>query len=301
MGTKHRIRGLVAFVLLSAVVGFAMPSAFAGTTTTTVSPATIAAGRAYASKLLNEQAVPRGAILVNHFTNQLSMQSQPSISIGLQTATRRYLLASGFDLVTFVRGHLRKGEAVTGTGSGGGPNERPTQSVSVSLPCHSPHVTFCGLDYATTVVKSGRTELRIDLQVDWLPISNVKMPTTGVVSLTGYGDTSLPRGSSDPFTVVLTHQQALALRVAISKLKNSGGGTCHEDELLLKISVTSGTSTSVQWKATADVCPGVLKISSPEGSAQLDDHNCALWQLVRSFFPAGDADATKGAIGFCGE
>jgi hypothetical protein len=91
------------------------------------------------------------------------------------------------------------------------------------------------------------------------------------------------------------------LRVAISKLKNSGGGTCHDDELLLKISVTSGTSTSLQWKATADVCPGVLAISGPTGSAQLDDHNCAFWQLVRSFFPPGDSDATKGAIGFCGE
>jgi hypothetical protein len=198
MGTKHRIRGLVIFALLSAVVGFAMPSAFAGTTTTTLSPATVAAGRAYATQLLSEQAVPHGAILVSRFTNQLSIQSQPSIAIGLQTVTRRYVLATSLDLDTFVRGHLRKGEAVTGTGSASGPNERPTQSVSVSLSCNSPHVTHCGIEYATTVSKSGRTELRVDLQVDWLPIANVKMPTSGVVSLTGYGARVIRSRSSLP-------------------------------------------------------------------------------------------------------
>jgi hypothetical protein len=301
MGRKRRALGLLSVALCCVAGGLVTPSAFATTTTTTLSAATIAAGKAYATTLMNEQAVPRGATLVGHFTRDLPMQSQPSLSIGLQTITRRYLLGSSIDVVQFVRGHLRKGEAVTGTGSGGGANGRSTESVAVSLPCESPHVTYCGLQYATTEAKSGQTELRIDLQVDWLPTSNVKMPTRGVVSLTGYGDTSLPRGSSDPFTVVLTHQQVLALRVAISKLKNSGGGTCHEDELLLKISVTDGTSSSVQWSATADVCPGVLHITSHQGSAQLDDHNCALWQLVRSFFPAGKADATKGAIGFCGE
>jgi hypothetical protein len=74
-----------------------------------------------------------------------------------------------------------------------------------------------------------------------------------------------------------------------------------EDEQLLTISVASSNSTTVLWHATADVCPGVLRVFANSESLQLDDHSCALWQLIRSFFPAGRADATKGAIGFCGE
>ena len=300
MGTRARRAGLLSVAILSASC-LVTPSAFASSTTSTLSLATVAAGRAYATKLLDEQAVPAGATLVSHFTTELSAQGQQSFSTGEQTATRRYLLATSIDLQQFVRGHLRKGESVSGTGTEGGPNESPAETVTVNVACANPHVTYCGLDYATTTVKSGRTELRVDVEVVWLPIANVKMPTSGVVSLTGYGDASLPQGSSHPFTVELNHSQALALRVAISKLKNSGGGTCMEDELLLKISVTNGSSTSVQWRATADTCPGELLITGRGAHAQLDDRNCALWQLVRSFFPPGKADATKGAIGYCGE
>ncbi len=301
MGTASRRLGLVGAVLIGSTSVLSSASAFASSTTTTLSPATIAAGNAYAFRLLDEQAVPRGATLVRHFAKGLSMQSEPAISIGLQTATHRYLLASPIDLDAFVRGHLRRGESVTGTGTSGAPGASATDSVSVALTCNSPHVSYCGLQYAMTTAKGGRAELRVDLQVVWLPIADVKMPTNGVVSVTGYGDTSLPRGSSRPVTVVLSHRQALALRTVISKLKISGGGLCMEDETLLKISVSAGSSSSVQWSATADNCPGVLLVAGHDRSAQLDDHNCALWQLVRSFFPAGEANATKGAIGYCGE
>ena len=297
----RRVVLLNVVLLITLAAALVPPSAFAESTTTTLSPATVLAGRAYAMKLLDEQAVPEGATLVQRFTTHLPMQSEPSITLGLQTATHRYVLPASIVLDEFVLGHLRKGESVTSTGTSNGPGQRPTDSVSLTLPCSNPHVTYCSLQYATTQTTSGQTELRIDVQVDWLPIANLKMPTNGVVSVTGYGDTSLPQGSSHPFTVVLSHQQALALRVVISKLKESGGGICSESVTLLKISVSSATSSSVQWRATANTCPGVLSVSRRGHDAQLDDHNCALWQLVRSFFPAGAADATKGAIGYCGE
>jgi hypothetical protein len=289
---------IVALFIVAA--GFAMPSAFAGTTTT-LSPATIAAGKAYATQLLSEQPVPSGATPVSHFSTPLALQSQEAFKVGNQIISRRYLIPSSVGIEDFVRGHLHRGEAVVGTGTGGGPNERTVYSVSVSLPCVSRHVTFCGLQYETTTTPSGREELRIALQIDWLPIVIVKMPTKGVVSVTGYGDNSLPQGSSDPFTVTLSHSQAVALRVDISKLKDSAGGECMEDEQLLRISVAPSNSTTVVWHATADVCPGVLAVVTKSGIVGLDDHSCALWQLVRSFFPTGKADATKGAIGFCGE
>ncbi len=55
----------------------------------------------------------------------------------------------------------------------------------------SPHVTFCGVYYQTTQAKDGEQELRVDVQVIYLPILHVKMPTDGVVTVTGYGTTSL--------------------------------------------------------------------------------------------------------------
>jgi len=298
----------VAAIALLAVIATASPNAFAGSTstappftTTTLSPGNIAAGTAYALQRLNQQPVPPGAKLVQHLPTPLSENGEGPSNGGLRDVTREYLLPSSVDVDAFVRTHLRTGGSVNETGSGSAPHTNPTYNIGVTLRCVSRHVTYCGLVYQTTLAKDGQQELRMDLQVDWLPIVIVKMPTMGVVSVTGYGDNSLPQGSSDPFTVTLSHSQAVALRIDISKLNDSAGGECMEDEQLLTISVASSTSKMVVWHATADVCPGVLSVVTKSGSVQLDDHSCALWQLVRSFFPVGKADATKGAIGFCGE
>jgi hypothetical protein len=299
---------LVAALTLLAVTGAATPNAFAGSmskrppaTTTTLSPRTIAAGRAYATQRLEQQPVPPGARLVDELPTPLTGSGEGSPGEGLRDVAREYLLPASVDVNAFVRSHLRVGESVNETGSGTRPNENPTYYIGAALRCISRHVTYCGVTYETTMVGDGQQELRIDLEVEWLPIVIVKMPTNGVVSVTGYGDNSLPMGSSDPFTVVLSHSQAVALRTDISKLKTGTEGLCTEDEQLLTISVTSSRSNAVVWRATADVCPGTLSVDARFLTAQLNDHSCALWQLVRSFFPTGKADATKGAIGFCGE
>ena len=304
---RRRSSPFVAAITLLAVIATA-PNAWAGSTpttktvtTTTLSRGNIAAGRAYAIQRLDQQPVPPGAKLVQHLPTPLAENGEGPSNGGLRDVTREYLLPSSVDVDAFVRTHLRKGESVNETGSGSAPNANPTYNIGVTLRCVSRHVTYCGLVYQTTLTKDGQQELRMDLQVDWLPIVIVKMPTKGVVSVTGYGDNSLPRGSSDPFTVTLSHSQAVALRIDISKLKDSAGGECMEDEQLLTIAVASSTTKLVVWRASADVCPGVLTVVAKSGTIQLGDHSCALWQLVRSFFPAGKADATKGAIGFCGE
>jgi len=252
-------------------------------------------------KLLNRQPVPPGARLVHHLPTPLLEDGEGPANDGLRDVTREYLLPPSVNVDAFVRAHLRSGESVNETGTASSPKANPTHDIGVKLRCVSRHVTYCSIMYQTTLANDGQQELRLDLQVEWLPNVTAVMPTKGVVSVTGYGDDSLPRGSSDPFTVALSHSQAVALRIDISKLKDAGGGTCKEDATLLKISVTSSTTKKVVWHASADVCPGILSIASNSEDLQLDDHSCVLWQLVRSFFPAGRADATKGAIGFCGE
>jgi hypothetical protein len=299
MGKRIRTIGLLIVALLSVTIGLATPSAFAGTTTTTLSPATVAAGRAYAVHLLSQQPLPSGATPVRHFATPLAIQSQEAFLVGGQIVSRGYLIPASVDIDAFVRGHLRKGEAWAGNGTGNGPGESTVYSISVSLPCTSRHVTYCGLQYETTTTPNGRQELRIALQIDWLPVVTVKMPTTGVVTVTGYGETTACCGSSKPASVVLTRQQAEKLSKAVATLKESGEGMCMEDATVLKISITDPTTGAVTWRAVGDACPGVLSISSKSTNVALDDRSCALWQVVATFFPAGEADATRGEAKTC--
>jgi hypothetical protein len=238
---------------------------------------------------------------VSHFSTPLAIQSQEAFLVGNQIISRGYIIPASVGIDEFVLGHLRKGEAVVGTGTVSGPNERTVYSVSVSLPCVNRHVTYCGLQYDTTTTPSGREELRIALQIDWVPIVTVKMPTAGVVTVTGFDKASAAFGSSDPVSVVLTSQQALKLSRAIASLKESGEGICMEDVVLLKISITTPTTNAVTWSAVGDNCPGALSIAAKGTHVALDDHSCALWRLVSTFFPVGEADATKSETKSCGD
>ena len=99
-------------------------------------------------------------------------------------------------------------------------------SLSVTRTCVSQHIIYCGITYATTQAKNGQQELSVGVQVIYLPILHVKMPTRGVITLTGYGKTSLMDSSSDPSSVTLNHDQALRLRTAIEGLKDLGKASC---------------------------------------------------------------------------
>jgi hypothetical protein len=146
--------------------------------------------------------------------------------------------------------------------------------------------------YVIGTTKSGQQELAVTAQVNYLPVLHVKMPTTGVVTLTGYRELSLAFASSDPTSVVLTHEQALTLRSAIEGLKDLGTDSgCMEDSLLLKIKIVK--DGRVVWRATADSCPGALTIESATTNAILDNENCAFWHTVDGDFPSGAATATK--------
>jgi hypothetical protein len=268
-------------------------------TTTTLSPATIAAGHAYARSLLDEQPVPPSARLVSKLPTPIAASGNLGGGEVVRAVDHEYLLPSSVDIDAFVRSHLRKGEAVNETGTGTSPNAYPVDNIGVTLPCSSPHVTYCGLFYTSTSTTNGKQELRVDVQVVWLPIDHVKMPLTGIVTVTGYGKISLSQFSSDPVSIVLSRSQALALRSAIASLKLTGGAMCMEDSALLTIVVTPVKGGAAFWSASADECPGVLSVIGQSSQATLDDRSCALWRVADSFFPVGEAAGTKQGSRVC--
>ncbi|MGC2168162.1 MAG: hypothetical protein WA580_03585 [Acidimicrobiales bacterium] len=124
------------------------------------------------------------------------------------------------------------------------------------------------------------------------PDTPVVMPVTGVVSVTGFGVTSLVRGSSDPSTVVLSAYQALELRASIESLSaENGNPICMEDSALLYVRVTHDGKTI--WNAVADECPGVLRVTNPASGHLLNDRSCSFWHLVSGFFATNQATATR--------
>ena len=291
------------FALVSAlsIVSLGLPSmsAVAATATTTTLPASIvAAGNAYARHLIGAQPIPPEAREVTSLPTPLAPNGDVGESPEVRQVHHLYMLPLSVSVDQYVRAHLLKGEKVTETGTGTSPNANPVYNLGVSLTCVSPHITFCGIFYQTTEAKNGEQELRVDVQVIYLPILHVKMPTEGVVTLTGYGKTSLMNASSDPSTVVLTHHQALTLRTVIAGLKDLGSnGMCMEDSLLLKITIV--TNGKVVWSATADACPGALTITSAKTNVILDNRACSFWHVVDSFFPSGTAVATKTGSKYC--
>ncbi|HEY1825843.1 MAG TPA: hypothetical protein VGG21_07785 [Acidimicrobiales bacterium] len=124
------------------------------------------------------------------------------------------------------------------------------------------------------------------------PSAPLVMPVGGTVSVTGFGETSLVHGSSDPATVVLSHYQALELRAAVAELSSvSGNPQCMEDSALLYVKVTH--KGKIVWSAIADECPGELRVSAPSGAHPVNDRSCPFWHLVNSFFASGQAGATR--------
>ncbi len=284
---------LLVIALGVACLGLPATSAVAQSNTTSMT----IAGNAYARNLLRLQPIPPGAQRVTTLPTPLRQNSAVAIDSVTSHAWSLFLLSTSVSVSEYVRDHLPSGETVTGTGTSGGPHVVPVDSLVLSLTCVSPHITFCGVAYSTTVAKSGQRELRVDVDVTYLPIVHEQMPTTGTVTVTGYGKTSLAQGSSDPVTVVLSHQQVLSLHTVVADLKDFGGGECMEDSTLLKIKIVrSGVDV---WNATADECPGSLFITTPHSTTYLDDHSCSFWHVIDSLFAPGTAKGTTAGSATC--
>ena len=300
---RHATSRVVPILIALVAVCLGLPSTNVGaapTTTTTLSPTVVLKGNAYARHLLDAQPIPPDARGVTTLPTPLAPNGDFGESPLIRQDHRLYLLPMSVSVDQFVRAHLLKGERITETGTGTAPHTYPTYNLGVSPTCASPHITFCGVYYQTTEAKNGEQELRVDVQVIYLPTLRVQMPTDGIVTVTGYGATSLTDPSSDPASVVLSRHQALTLRTVIARMKDLGfEDTCMEDSLLLKIKVVR--HGRVVWSATADECPGALAITTATSNPILDGRSCPFWHVVNTFFVAGTANATKSQIHGCAD
>ena len=268
----------------------------------TTSAQTTASATAYASPILDQAPVPKGAMVVAHLPVPLPNGSGRPLVTGLVDVHRFFLLPRSFDLEGFVRGHLPKGASVIGTGSGSGNGIPLTVYVATALSCPSRNVSFCQLDYTAANVANGGQELRIDVLVVWLPLITVIMPTNGVVTLTAYDHLSLANPPRDPVSVVLNHAQVIKLRGVIASLNPAGGGQCMEDTRLYVLATSRGPGTPITWHAIGDGCGGVLIVEGQSGRSSpvgLNGNSCALRRLVTSFLPLGEAAGTRTAIKYC--
>jgi hypothetical protein len=288
---------LVVVALGVACLGVTSTAGAAPTTTTTLPAVIVAAGNAYARDLLAAQPIPTQTRKVTTLPTPIAPSGDEGYGPLVRHAWSQYLLPMSVSVDSFVRSHLPKGETVDETGSGASRNAYPVYNLGLSLTCNSPHVTFCGVYYTTTQAPNGEQELRVDVEVTYLPIVHAVMPTDGVVTVTGYGQISLMDSSSDPTSVVLTHHQALTLRTVIAELKDFGGGMCAEDSELLKIAIVK--DGEVIWSASADECPGELAVASGITTLTLDTRSCAFWHVADSFFAPGTASGTKSGSEAC--
>ena len=252
----------------------------------------------YATSLFSKIPLPA---LVTPIVKPASPLQPVSGSPGLaHTAdvTRYFTLTTSFDVGGFAKSHFPSSQW-QGSGSTYDGGYRVSYSFSAMPLCADRHASYCGVTYTAASLGAGRQELRVDVAVVWLPVHVVYLPTSGVVTLTGYEKISLMNRSSGPVVVTLNASQVKHLRSAIAHLRTAPGGTCMEDSLLYKISVAKRVDGKVFWSARADECPGELVVSRSGSSVALNGRFCALDGLVSSFFLRHEALGTKSGLKTC--
>lgn len=255
-------------------------------------------GQTYAASLFPKIPFPSG-------TTRLAAPIKPlhpvTGSLGLAHTVdiaRYYLVPSSADVPGFAQTHFPKSEW-QGSGSTFDGGYHTSNSFSAMSLCPDRHASYCGVTYSARALLGNRQELRVDVAVVWVPVHVVLLPTTGVVTVTGYDKISLMNPSTGAVRVELNTSEKKKLRKAISLLRSSPGGLCMEDSTLYKISVASTTDGTVSWSATADECPGELVVTSHGSRIALNARSCPLDMLVATFFNARSAQGTKSGLKVC--
>jgi hypothetical protein len=105
-----------------------------------------------------------------------------------------------------------------------------------------------------------------------------------VATLTGYAKTSPSDPTGVPTTRAISLSDAAALRHAIEQRNVVGAEQCMENQLLFSLHVVSTADPSLDWSATAVLCPapGVVDAHGVTHSV-----SCALLRLAASYLPPG--------------
>jgi len=197
---------------------------------------TMVTGRTYADALFARMPIPSGvAILATPIAPLRPVIGALGVT-NIVDIARYYLVPSSLNVVQFANAHFPRSDS-EGSGTSVGAYEYTSASFSVLSLCSNRHASYCGVTYSARGIRGDRQEMRVDVTVVWMPIHVVHLPTTGVVTITGYDKISLSRSSSIPVRVKLTTSQTKKLRGDIALLRSSPGGLCMEDSTLYKIFV----------------------------------------------------------------
>ncbi len=136
--------------------------------------------------------------------------------------------------------------------------------------------------------------------------SGLTMPSTGIVTITGYGSSSPANPSTQPRSLVLTDSQAAAVRRRIAEIptlpQSAGPVICMENETVFRISVKGvPSSPRTVWVAQAERCPapGILYVHGQSVGRPEAGRYCTLKTLLLSFFPKGSVNATRKELRSC--
>jgi len=215
--------------------------------------------------------------------------------------SKEYVLASVGDLSDFLKSYDPRGATVVGPEYDYS-NRVPYEMVqyTVTLPTSNQHVSVDMLGYETSSEPNGTVGLRVDAAVVWLPLTLISLPTTGDVTVTGYGSLSVAEGSSVPSTVRLNDGEKLRLEHVLEGLPAaSADELCSGSSTLFTIRATTKPGGPFTWSGAADDCPGVLSVRGYGASATYDARICSLQRVVASFFPPGTAMGTRASFTAC--
>jgi hypothetical protein len=255
-------------------------------------------GRTYAATSFSKVPLPSGALRLSTPNEPLHPVTGSLGSIHSVDITRYYLLPSSFGLSSFAESHFPRSQW-QGSGSSFDDGYHFSDSFSAMPLCPNRHAAICEVTYSGVVLARKQQELRVDVSVVWLVVHVGRLPTTGVVTVTGYDKISLMNPSSDPVRVTLNASKSSKLRSAVVQLRTSPGGECTEDSTLYTISVASRSDSKVLWSAIADECPGELVVTGQGSRFALNGCSCPLERLVATLFPSTEAQGTRSGLKVC--
>ncbi len=252
----------------------------------------------YAASLFDSIALPPGATRISTPIAPLRPVTGSPGFVRLTTVVRYYDVAPSIDVISFAKSRFPATEW-EGTGTTYDGYHHSSVAFAALPLCPDRHVAYCSVTYSVRPLLEHRQELRVDVALVWLPVVVVRLPASGVVTVTGFDSISLLHASSGAVRVTLTGAQVDALRKAVASLRRSPGGECMEDSLLYRITVATTAGGRVIWSASADECPGVLTVASNAPPVSLNDRSCPLDRLVSTFFGPTQATGTRAGLRHC--
>lgn len=309
MGKSSCCRSALLIAVISAMVLLTSGVSLGATTTriTSMTPGrhlssqVSASGAQFANSLFTKILIPIGARRVEQLSQPIRQAVAPVVPSdrrNLIDVAQEFWVPDSDNVSKYLDRHQQP-TRVMSTGIVDAVGASRPYHFNYLLWCPNRHVAYCDVTYSVVPVVGGVQELRIDVQVLWVPIRPALMPTSGIITLTGFRTLSEFGQPVKSVSVDLTHTQAVQLRHVIARLQPTiDGFFCSLDATVFKISIAARQGATANWHAIAHQCPGVLYIDSSGKTVMLDDHLCSLHKLVASLLPA-TAVGTTIALKFC--